>query len=205
MVRQYRRDETGNSSGCFTPVHHRQALGQDHLLVVTECRRRVRVRLPCGRGQLHEARTDTRTTRCAPRWPAEPARFTRRRTRNEPWALGMRGVRIRLRPRPPPLGPEPCRYGRPDGHPLRLPARAPSDGPALEPWRSWRRQRRCGGSGHPEVPPERIHARPSCGRESSSGDSTSGAVEPADSPVSAPASGSEPTVNRPTPCLRKGV
>ena len=202
VVRRYRRDETGDSSGYFTPVHHRQALGQDHCLVVTECRRRVRVRLPCGRGQLHEARTDTRTTKCAPRWPAEHARFTRRRTRNEPWALGMRGVRIRLRPRPPPLGPEPCRYGRPDGPPLRLPARAPSAGPALELRRSWRRQRRGRGSRNPQRPPERIHARPSCDRGLPSGESTSGAVAPVDAPVSGPASGLDPTLNRPTPCLR---
>ncbi len=65
----------------------------------------VRIGLPCGRGQPHEARLDPRTTKCAPRWPAEPARLTRRRTESEP------GARVRLRggngstgtrrPRPP--------------------------------------------------------------------------------------------------------
>ncbi len=50
--------------------------------VVTECRGRVRIGRPCDRRPLHEARTDPQTTGCAPRRPAEPARFTRRRTKN---------------------------------------------------------------------------------------------------------------------------
>jgi len=58
---------------------------QDHFIVVTEGLERVRIGRPCGRGQLHEARTDTQTTQSAPEWLAEQARFTRRRTTNEPW------------------------------------------------------------------------------------------------------------------------
>ncbi len=54
----------------------------DHdLFVVTERRPQVRICLPCGRGPLPEARTDPQTTKCAPQWPAEPPRFTRRRTK----------------------------------------------------------------------------------------------------------------------------
>ncbi len=53
------------------------------VLVVTEGWPRMRIGQPRARGPLHEARTGTQTAKCAPEWPAEQARFTRRRTKNE--------------------------------------------------------------------------------------------------------------------------
>ena len=67
---------------------------QDHFLVVTEYRQRVRSCLPRDRGQIHEARTDTQTTKCAPGWPAEHARFISRRsrrTKTSPGAFNVAG------------------------------------------------------------------------------------------------------------------
>ncbi len=57
------------------------------VFVVTEGWPRVRTGLSCSQGPLHEARTDTRTTKRDPEWPAEPARFTRRRTKHA-WTAG---------------------------------------------------------------------------------------------------------------------
>ena len=86
----------GGTSGAAGRALYRLAPAGDKrlrpgLFFVTRCRQRVRTCLPCGRGRLHEARTDPRTTKCAPQSPAEPARCTRRRTRNEPRDLDRRG------------------------------------------------------------------------------------------------------------------